>query len=727
MANEHLAVDLDEDNVVVPLMKSPVVRVKSFPKEVPSPAGGQGSDLNLESLGWKESVDDQPEFEKHAEATNIEVFYDLFFAAILCVFAEVQDVTTIQQLSSFIAYFVLLWFTWALLGLFDVRFITDSIFERSVRAVHFGVMVGFAVVAPTWSLQEQKGQTFRTLSLILMTSRLAMASQYGSIMWHIRRFKRTTLPMGLMLLLNVVAALIYLGVAFAFKDSTNSNLYAIWFILVSLETIITIVLSLQFQVLSFSGTHIVARMSLLSYIFMGEGIITVLSAVTKVVINHNSWTSATIGNVAAGIANLYLIYMIYFDWRRNLKMPLHKELLWSFLHFPFHLFLKLFILGSSQFVIWYKVIESYLATSEMFMTALKAGDEPGFKITTSWFVSAINGTLTEVFDLYRPKYDVTGLSISQGLEKLEEIPDDFWATVEDIPEADFLENETVVNILNTLEELLIAMQNSLFATFNVNGYSAFESNDNTFNHATELEQEVFDLNWGKFKLVFSYAYVAAGLTLIMMNILYITSRTRGWTPFNYVRKGLNFLIGIGLCLVTLVTLNKERMFELWGTPWPLPILVITLFIVLILNHLPQPPPIFFKTKHSGGDKRKRQKTGWGVVRQMGFRTAAAPAEKNPGLPGAGSAHPQEGQQVPVPGYQQQDSPVVSEQQRHYEQQYLQQQQQQQRQQQYQDYQYHQQYQEVDITGYPEQQYQQGYQQHQHQHQGYGLAPYQQGY
>lgn len=130
MANEHLTVDPDEDNV--PLMKSPVVRVKSFPKESPSPADDQGGNPNLEILGWRESDDDHPEFEKHAEATNIEVFYDLFFAAILCVFAEVQDVTNLQQLNSFIAYFVLLWLgSWALLGLFDVRFITDSIFGKS--------------------------------------------------------------------------------------------------------------------------------------------------------------------------------------------------------------------------------------------------------------------------------------------------------------------------------------------------------------------------------------------------------------------------------------------------------------------------------------------------------------------------------------------------------------------------------------------------------------------
>ncbi len=73
---------------------------------------------------------------QHEEATNIELFFDLFFAANLTVFSEVHDVTNLAQLRSYMGYFCMLWFTWALVGLFDVRFVTDSIFgtfsKRSV-------------------------------------------------------------------------------------------------------------------------------------------------------------------------------------------------------------------------------------------------------------------------------------------------------------------------------------------------------------------------------------------------------------------------------------------------------------------------------------------------------------------------------------------------------------------------------------------------------------------
>jgi len=72
--------------------------------------------------------DDVPEFQKHAEATNSEVFFDLFFAANLTVFSDAHDITDLKVLSGYIAYFCVLWLTWALIGLYDVRFVTDSIF-----------------------------------------------------------------------------------------------------------------------------------------------------------------------------------------------------------------------------------------------------------------------------------------------------------------------------------------------------------------------------------------------------------------------------------------------------------------------------------------------------------------------------------------------------------------------------------------------------------------------
>lgn len=252
----------------------------------------QQQQADVQDLGYRDGPHhDCPEFQKHSEATNSEVFYDLLFAANLTVFSDAHDVTDMAALSSYIAYYCILWFTWAIVGLYDVRFVTDSIFERITRAVHVGVMVGIAVVAPNFDPAAQTQPTFRALSVVLMASRLALACQYGTIIYHVRKYRNTRAPLVAMVGLNLVAALIYLGITFAFQD-TNTNTYVTWYIVAILEVIVTVGLSVYWKVLSFKGTHLINRMSLLTFIIIGEGVIVVCTGVGKIVVNPDSWSKS---------------------------------------------------------------------------------------------------------------------------------------------------------------------------------------------------------------------------------------------------------------------------------------------------------------------------------------------------------------------------------------------------------------------------------------------------
>lgn len=91
-----------------------------------------------------------PEFVKHEESTNIELFYDLFFVANLTTFSEVHDINSRKALTSYMGFFCILWFTWCETSLFDIRFVADSWLERMAKACHLGVMVGLAVVGPNY-------------------------------------------------------------------------------------------------------------------------------------------------------------------------------------------------------------------------------------------------------------------------------------------------------------------------------------------------------------------------------------------------------------------------------------------------------------------------------------------------------------------------------------------------------------------------------------------------
>lgn len=110
-----------------------------------------------------------PEFVRHEETTNIELFYDLFFVANLTTFSGIKEINDPETLTQYIGFFCVLWFTWCEVSLFDVRFIADCVLERAAKAVHLGVMVGLAIVGPNFNPtphvdpEYQTPQVFQTM------------------------------------------------------------------------------------------------------------------------------------------------------------------------------------------------------------------------------------------------------------------------------------------------------------------------------------------------------------------------------------------------------------------------------------------------------------------------------------------------------------------------------------------------------------------------------------
>lgn len=89
-----------------------------------------------------------PVFERHEESTAIELFYDLFFVANLTTFSNIHEINSTKTLTSYIGFFCVLWFTWCITSLYDIRFVTDSLLARIAKGVHLGVMVGLAISGP---------------------------------------------------------------------------------------------------------------------------------------------------------------------------------------------------------------------------------------------------------------------------------------------------------------------------------------------------------------------------------------------------------------------------------------------------------------------------------------------------------------------------------------------------------------------------------------------------
>jgi hypothetical protein len=280
--------------------------------------------------------------------------------------------------------------------------------------------------------------------------------------------------------IHFVAALIYVGITFRFQKH-NSRVYVAWYVVGGCEALINIMLSLIWDVLSFRGTHLIQRFSLLTFIIMGEGIIEVTNNISLIVKNSNSWSKPnqncnhsrliptlttllappTIGNITAAIANLYIVYMIYFDWMCHLHLPAIRQLIWAGLHFPFHLALTLFVEGAAQFVSWWKILETLFGFDQTLYSAFANADNPNFNVTTAWFVDTLNQTVNDLFNLYEPKYYDTYVDVADNLATLANISDSFWTT----PWSDSDPEAAIFN--ETATHLFTAVQNSLFASFGI--------------------------------------------------------------------------------------------------------------------------------------------------------------------------------------------------------------------------------------------------------------------
>jgi hypothetical protein len=172
------------------------------------------------------------------------------------------------ELSSYIGFFCILWFTWAQVTLYDVRFATDSIIERIAHACHFGVMVGLAIIGPEFLAEDDGWGPLQQLSLILMVNRIVLFCQYGSTLFFTWRYRATRLPLMVVMASLFVAAVLYFGLSFAFYRRTAYDAYLAWYVVAVMEVGVNLALAAHWRAMSFEKTHLVERLTCLTLIIV---------------------------------------------------------------------------------------------------------------------------------------------------------------------------------------------------------------------------------------------------------------------------------------------------------------------------------------------------------------------------------------------------------------------------------------------------------------------------
>ncbi|OTA59311.1 hypothetical protein K449DRAFT_397599 [Hypoxylon sp. EC38] len=533
---------------------------------------------------------DTPKFHKPHAATNFELFYDLWFVANLNVFTSVHDISNFSRFTSFIGYMVLLWTTWGLTTLYDVRFTADSIWERCCKAVHLGVMIGFAEIGTNFDPNDQIVSVFRAMSLFLAVSRFVLFLQYGMVTFQIRKYADGKRPMFFTALLHLIAAAIYFGVSFRYNLGKSSRVFLVWYIGGVVEMSLHLSFSQMAHVLTFLGTHLGERLNLLTLVILGEGCIILAKSITLLVKDtylkdstYTIWSSTLIGLVTAGTALIYIIFQIYFDWMHDEhSMSKRHQVLWTSLHLPFHIALVLLLEASSIFVVWARVLESINAALLKFLSVEAKFSED----TTSEEASeALANVIQPFLKKYQPLEVLeTWESVNETLEDIAKIPNSFWGD----PLAD---NSTLNDYQSDRAELMNTMINAVYNAFHLNPP---EEEDESGSKTEFWQSEAAVASAKRFILVFIYAFACAGIVLLFLTIMHIISKRRGWSPFNIFRTAICISISIFLAMLTTIAANQEAVLDnkkgtsFVGSPWMLPTITLSYFAVLVLTHLPHP-------------------------------------------------------------------------------------------------------------------------------------------
>jgi hypothetical protein len=142
----------------LPLIGSPVLSRRTTAKVGPVMNIEETDNIPDLSHVDNELLEELPAFERHEESTVIELFYDLFFVANLTTFSDLHEINDFATLQAYVGFFCILWFTWCLTSLYDIRFVSDSLVSRVAKGVHLGIMVGLAVSGPKFDTADHEAE-----------------------------------------------------------------------------------------------------------------------------------------------------------------------------------------------------------------------------------------------------------------------------------------------------------------------------------------------------------------------------------------------------------------------------------------------------------------------------------------------------------------------------------------------------------------------------------------
>ncbi|EEY14967.1 conserved hypothetical protein [Verticillium alfalfae VaMs.102] len=299
----------------------------------------------------------------------------------------------------------------------------------------------------------------------------------------------------------------------------------------------------------------------------------------------------TIGVVTAAVSTIYLVFMVYFDWMCRFHLPRWRQLAWTLLHFPLHLCMTLFMEGAAQFIVVWKIAEGELSLLTGFNHMVKTSAvveltdslwnftsnfTKQYPVTHCWSQIAINSSFDAMRDI-----DLVQLQEHLQTASQEEIDTDpnlaAWG-------------QAAAEVIRTLDNLLLQAFDIDFTKEATREHAGIKAR--YIGDTTALNMEVGKRASKRFRTLFQYTFVCAGAFLALSNVLYCIAYMGRWTRWAKVRVTLNFVIAAGIALVACVSQDAEYFNNYNKKPFVLMTMLMPYVVVLVLNHLPHSLSVF---------------------------------------------------------------------------------------------------------------------------------------
>lgn len=237
-----------------------------------------------------------------------------------------------------------------------------------------------------------------------------------------------------------------------------------------------------------------------------------------------------------------------------------RQQIWTFLHFPFHMALVLFMEGTNQFISWRHIIEYVNTTFD------------GVVVDNNLNTDALNVTINKIMNnTYLPITEDAYENITAVYQNI---------ILSDISQEQFQED---------YDNIIVGLYKIIF-----DGYG-FEPPENL--DESEDPLAIVNSYLGVFELVFGYFFISAGIVLLILGVLSWLSHSKGLHESRAHLGGIisKFVIGLGLVFLSTMVLTQSSD-NLGESAWTLPLMFFSLGIALIFQHLPYSD---FKRKAQG--------------------------------------------------------------------------------------------------------------------------------